>query len=266
VPHDFIRESTRIARSRGRNCRGTRPEALKYLLCVLCVLCGLSVFPGCTDKSVYTSEGLTIRFLRSESYTFTRAERRAIDEGARAAIAEVRRLLPGVPAHIELTVRPGANVIPETGEGGDAMPPNGIMLTIDPSRPGGVMAIMNAWLRPFMFHELHHLARYTAESPRSMVEHAVSEGMATVFERDVAGSDPLWGRYPDNVGVWATEILALPPDLSRKDWQEHSNGRRWVSYKVGTYWVDRAMRASGGSAATLVTTPTTEILRLAGQK
>lgn len=238
---------------------------MKYRLSILSVLCGLSFFLGCTDKSIYTSKDLTIRFLRSESYEFTRAERLAIDEGARSAIAEVRRLLPGVPAHIELTVRPDADVIPETGEGGDAMPPNGMMLRIDPSRPGGVAAITKVWLRPFVFHELHHLVRFTAGNPRSIVEDSVTEGLATAFERDFAGADPLWGHYPENVDEWAAEILALPSDLPRKDWQD-SNGRRWLRYKVGTYWVDRAIKSSGRSAAELVTIPASEILAMAGEK
>lgn len=265
VPRNFVRRMTSVDLSDSRNCRRTYQEQLKYLLCVLCVLCGPFLW-GCTEKSIYTSKDLTVRFLRSESYTFTRAERRAIDEGTRAAIAAVRKLLPGVPTHIELTVRPDTDVIPETGEGGDAMPPNGMMLRIDPSRPGGVAAILKVWLRPFIFHELHHLVRFAAENPRSMVEDAVTEGMATAFERDFAGSDPLWGHYPENVDEWAAEILALPSDLSRKNWQDHWNGRRWVSYKVGTYWIDRAIKSSGGSAATLVTMPTSEILAMAGEK
>ena len=215
---------------------------------------------GCAEKA----PDLTIRFLRSESYTFTRAERRAMDEGTRAAIAEVRQLLPGVPAHIELTVRPGTDVTPETGEAGDAMPPNGMMLRIDPSRPGGVAAIVKMWLRPFIFHELHHLVRYPAENPRSIVELAVTEGMATAFERDFAGGNPLWGQYPDEIAEWATELLALPASESRTEWLfNHSDGRRWIGYKVGTYWVDRARAKSGKSAAELVATPTSEILELA---
>jgi len=215
---------------------------------------------GCAESD----SGLKVRFLRSESYTFTRAERRAIEVGAVAAIAEVRRLLPGVPALIELTVRPGTNVSPETGQGGDAMPPNGIMLTIDPSRPGGVMAIMNTWLRPFVFHELHHLVRYAAAGgPASLVEHAVTEGMATAFERDFAGATPLWGLYPENVAEWATELLALPAETPRTEWLfRHSDGRRWMGYKIGTYWVDQARAQSGKSALDLVAMSASEVLTL----
>jgi uncharacterized protein YjaZ len=229
---------------------------LKLLLYVLCVLCG-QLLSGCAEKS----QDLTIRFFRSESYTFTRAERRAIEDGSRAAIAEVRRLLPGVPAHIELTVRPGTEVTSETGETGDAMPPNGLMFTVDPSRPGGVAAITGAWLRPFLFHDIHHLVRYPAESPSSLVEHAVTEGMATAFERDFAGATPPWGAYPANVAEWAAELDRLPAETPRNHWLfRHPDGRRWIGYKVGTYWVDQAMAKTGRSAADLVTMSTTEVL------
>lgn len=257
MPREFIRKTMINLISDRRNRAGTLSLMFKYLLCALGVLCGQFLW-GCAD----TNDDLTIRFLRSESYTFTRAERRAIEDGAVAAIAEVRRLLPGVPALIELTVRPGISVTPETGQGGDAMPPNGIMLTIDPSRPGGVMAIMNAWLRPFMFHELHHLVRYAAAgAPSSLVEHAVTEGMATAFERDFAGATPPWGLYPENVAEWATELLALPSDTPRTEWLfRHPDGRRWMGYKVGTYWVDQARAQSGKSAADLVAMPSGEVL------
>lgn len=219
---------------------------------------------GCADTNIHTSDDLTIRYLRSESYTFTRAERRAIEDGSRAAIAEIRRLLPGVPDRIELTVQPGTDVIPETGETGSAMPPNGLMFTVDPTRPGGVVPILKAWLRPFLFHDIHHLVRYPAENPGSIVEHAITEGMATAFERDFAGAKPLWGQYPDDVAEWAAELLALPADAARTEWLfRHPDGRRWIGYKVGTYWVDRAKAQTGRSAANLVSVPSQEILSLA---
>lgn len=244
----------------GNNRHVGEANVVKVLLCVLGVLCGQFLVFGCTAPDA----GVKVRFLRSESYTFTRAERRAIEQGSAAAIAEVRRLLPGVPALIELTVRPGTYVTPETGQGGDAMPPNGIMLTVDPSRPGGVMAIVNAWLRPFMFHELHHLVRYAAAGgPGTLVEHAVTEGMATAFERDFAGATPLWGLYPENVAEWATELLALPAGTPRTEWLfRHSDGRRWIGYKVGTYWIDQARARSGQSAADLVAVSAGEVLAL----
>lgn len=145
----------------------------------------------------------------------------------------------------------------------DAMPPNGIMVTIDAARPEGVEAIVNKWLRPIMFHELHHLARSTAGVPGSIVERAVFEGMATVFERDFAKSETPWGAYPPNVIDWANEFLKLPADAPVRDWIHlHPDGRRWIGMKVGTYWVDQAIARSGRSAADLATMPTADVLAL----
>jgi len=57
---------------------------------------------------------VTLRFLRSESYTFSRAERRIITRIAESAVAEVRRNLSDTPERIEITVRPETAVTSET--------------------------------------------------------------------------------------------------------------------------------------------------------
>ena len=153
----------------------------------------------------------------------------------------------------------------ETGETGAAMPPDAIMWTVDPQRNGGVDAIAQKWLRASLFHELHHLARAASQPRKTLVDQAIYEGMATVFERDVAGADAPWGAYPQNVAQWADELTHLPPDSSVRDWlYTHPDGRRWIGIKVGAYWVDNAMRKSGRSMKDLTTASTDEILSLAG--
>ena len=57
------------------------------------------------------------RFFRSETYEFNRAERAAIDRIANVTAAEVRRLLPGLPAQLELSVRPATDATPGSGRG-----------------------------------------------------------------------------------------------------------------------------------------------------
>jgi len=209
----------------------------------------------------------SIRYLRSDTYTFSSNDRRVIHTTATATVREVRQLLPSLPTPIELTVRPGADVIREIGQGGDAMPPNGVMWTVDPNRPGGVAAIAKSWLRACLYHELHHLTRAAVRHPSSIVEHAVSEGMATAFERDFAGSAAPWGQYPDNVPEWALALASLPANSSRGHWLfSHPDGRRWIGYKVGTYRVDRAMSKTGHTSATLVTTPAAAVISMASDK
>jgi len=218
------------------------------------------VWTGCADSQ------LTIRFLRSESYAFSNAERRLITGIAESTFVEVRRILPGAPERIEIAVRPEASVTSETGQAATPMPPNGIMWMVDTSRPGGVVAVANEWLRASLFHELHHLARLAAERPQSIVEHAVYEGMATAFERDFADVAPPWGAYPEDIAEWAAELERLPSDALRTHWLfAHPDGRRWIGFKAGTHWVDQARARTGRSAADLVAVPTSEILALSQQ-
>lgn len=145
------------------------------------------------------------------------------------------------------------------------MPPAAVMWTVNPAHAGGVKGVARAWLRASLLHEFHHLVRLSTGHPRTLVDHAVFEGMATVLERDFAKVLPPWGAYPDNVNEWAQELLAQPGDASTREWlYVHPDGRRWVGIRVGSYWVERAMKASGRSAADLVVAPTSEILELAG--
>ena len=215
---------------------------------------------GCAESD------LTVQFLRSETYTFSSSEKGAVEQVARSTIKEVRPLLVTLPARIHLTVRPGLDVIDETGETASAMAPDGIMWTVDPNGHGGVAAITRTWLRATLFHELHHLARSSAADPRSIVDYAVYEGMATVFERDFAGVQTPWGAYPKNVNEWADELMRLPENAPRRDWiYSHPDGRRWIGIKVGAYWVDRASAKSKRSSADLCTTSTGDVLALAEQ-
>lgn len=224
------------------------------------VLCCFAFVPACADKD------LAVDFFRSETYTFSSSEQRAIERIAHSALSEVRPLLPALPAKIHLTVRPGTDVNEETGETASAMPPDAIIWTVDPGRHGGVTAITRQWLRATLFHELHHLARSTAAEPRSIVDHALYEGMATAFERDFADVRPPWGAYPDNVHEWARELNSLPENAPRRDWiYSHPDGRRWIGIKVGTYWVDQAIARSKRTSADFCTMQTRDVLALAAQ-
>lgn len=212
---------------------------------------------------------LAVRFVDSDAHAFTEEERRVIRGLAAEAVAEVAALLPGTPERIELVVEAGPRVIPETGDGGAAVAPGRISWMVDPDRPGGVLAIARARLRTTLFHEIHHLARgWTFEGGTAggrMIDAAASEGMATAFERDAGGWDPPWGAYPPEAGDWIEELLAVESLAPYATWMfQHPDGRRWIGYRAGTWLADRAIAASGRSAAELVGTPTDEILALAG--
>lgn len=194
-------------------------------------------------------------------HDFSRAERQAIESISRSTVREVRGLLPDLPRTFGLFVNTGDRVIPETGETGSVSLPSGVYWTIDPNHAGGVLAIVNAQLRPTLFHELYHMVRETQLPPRTLIDRAISEGLATVFERDFgAGSTP-WGDYPPDVRQWVAEFLALPADSDRRRWMiEHTDGRRWIGFKVGTYLVERAIQRSGEPVSRLATVPTEQIV------
>ena len=195
-------------------------------------------------------------------YSFTRAERKAIEAIADRAVRDVRQYLHTLPADVEIIVQAGTNVIPETGENGGVGVPTSVYWTVDPKHPGGVIAVANAQLRATLFHELYHLVRLTQFASESLVDQAISEGLATAFERDFGGAPVPWGVYPSNVMEWTKEFLALPGDAPRDQWMyNHSDGRRWIGYKVGTYLADQAARVSRLSLAQLATVPTATIVQ-----
>ena len=192
-----------------------------------------------------------------------------IREIAMATISEVSALLPALSDDIVLGVGSGDQVVPETGEVGSSVEPGRIEWSADPSQPGGVEGVARRQLRPTLFHELHHQARdwviRGGARPTSFIEASVCEGLATAFERDAAGRRPPWAEYPTEVDHWVEELMALPMRADYAEWMfRHPDGRRWIGYRAGTYIADRAMEASQMSAAGLATTPTAQVLELAG--
>ena len=191
-------------------------------------------------------------------------ERRELQRVADAAFRDVRAKLDGLPPRLTLIVQWGKDVIQETGENGAAGYPGNVGWTLDPDRD--VLALIRVQLRPTLFHELHHLARASRVASRSLVDNVVTEGLATAFERDFAKVDPPWGAPPPDADAmaWTKEILSQPEGAELRAWMiRHPDGRRWVGYRVGTFLVDRAARASSRSSAALVFAQPEEILRLA---
>jgi uncharacterized protein YjaZ len=211
------------------------------------------------------THNITVEFYSEDGYRFSQAERGTIEDIADAAVPEVRRFLPTLPRDLVLKVYPGKDVIPETGEGGSIASPNTVFWIVSPQRPEGIVAVAKRELRGTLFHELHHLVRSQTPDPLTLMDRVVSEGLATLFERDAAGMPAPWGQYPPNVADWVKELLALPSDASWKQWMSHHpDGRRWIGYKAGTYIAEQASRTSGKSPADLANAPTAEVLRLAG--
>lgn len=227
----------------------------------------------CAVSSGLLAQTVVVEFDDGGRQSFSEESQAVIVDVVSAAEIEVRELLPQLTPQITLTVSSGQDVIPETGEAGAALGPGQLRWTVDPSRPEGVIQIASNHLRHTLFHELHHLARgwviSGGQPSTSFMDAVVSEGLATAFARDFSGGVAPWGEYPDDIRGWVDELLALPMSayMEYGQWMfQHADGRRWIGYRAGTYIVDQAIAASGLSAADLVTTPTEEILELAGMR
>ncbi len=157
------------------------------LLGVLCAACG-------ADDPVIE--------YREIGYRFSGEQRRTIGCIARGAAAEARQLLTALPERIVLRVDADDNVSEMTNAAGTAVAPHRIYWSVDPDRGGGVVATAEKHLRPMLLHELHHLVRDAAIRRASLMDHVISEGMASAFERDHAGARYPFSEYPDDVAAW----------------------------------------------------------------
>jgi hypothetical protein len=220
--------------------------------------------PAC--NSTRGDPNTRVEFFVTEGHAFSWWDRHALRAIAKEAVADVRPLLPALPR--ELTVRiqsaDADQTIADTGETVTGSQPDTVIWLVDTRRPTGAMAVARAQLRAAVFHELHHLVRDAVIERSSMLDRAVTEGLATAFERDYADVSPAWGWYPAEAAAWVDELRHLPSTAPRSDWMsQHPDGRRWIAPRAGTYLADRAQRASHKSSAELVTAPTDEILALA---
>lgn len=221
--------------------------ALAVALTFICGACGPPV------------AGIQTEFVGA--YPFTPTERRTIARIAGQAVLDARPHLPALASRITLRVQSGQDVIQEPGATAAAIPPDWVSWTVDADNPKGVVAIAEAHLRGALFHEFHHLVRGSTITPGTLMDHVVSEGLATAFERDFAGVSRPWADYPSDVSNWVDELVKLPATADRDEWLfQHPDGRRWIGFKAGTYLVDQAMKRLQRSSADLVAAPTEEFL------
>jgi hypothetical protein len=181
----------------------------------------------------------------------TAEEIAALADLVRGYAAEARRLLPGLgEVAVQLEVDPASRLlIPSHGVGGVTASADEIVVAFDPTAAIERDEQLRR-LRGAVFHESFHVVhlflsgRFRDRAPTAL-ESAVSEGAATVFERDRAGSGPPWGAYygEETMLDWAAELAALPPSYDEVRWKFWDDERKqsWILYRVGTFLVDRAL-------------------------
>lgn len=199
---------------------------------------------------------------------FSCDDRRIAERICADTALELRTLLPALPDVVQIQIGSHGRVIPQLGYEARATTMDSVSFVLDPEHAQGNAILMQKHLRPALFHECHHLVRgwvlRGGRPPKRFIDGVIHEGLASAFERDAAGHASPWTSYPSEVGSWVDELLALPVNAPYVDWMFfHPDGRQWIGYRAGVFIADRAIAASGLSAAGLAQTPSEEILALA---
>ena len=214
---------------------------------------------------------MNIVFCKSEwwdnfSATFQTEYRDAIVEAHKEAAVHLHKLPPYVNYIVDLAPW---FCIKETGSGAMTRTSRQILISLDQDLPYGEEALIKD-ARATIFHELNHANRYEAGLlSNTFLDGCVMEGLATVFERDLSGSRPLWGQYDEaEIKRWLREIDTLGISINQQDFMyDHPDGRKWIGYKTGTFIVDEAIRLSNRDIVDLSNNATSEeIIGLSGNK
>lgn len=174
---------------------------------------------------------------------------------------EVSKLLPFGSKHINFFVQPRTyDLIAETEDTGYTVNSEFVTLAFNPNTDKSLEHIKGT-----VFHEMNHAARYNNGIwHNGFIDNCIMEGLATVFAREYANYDALWGQYADEVTDWLDEILEQGKNIDVNQYMyRHSDGRRWIGYKVGTYIIDEAIKNSGKTVIELTKMECADILKLA---
>lgn len=168
--------------------------------------------------------------------------------------------------HINIVFKPNLPYVRKAmGVGGSTFDEEMLDMTFDPKLPFGVDKF-KVYLRDSVFHEINHVVHY-AFQPKTddIMFWVMAEGLAVVFEREVAGANHPWNEYEDDETMvgWLDELRnAVDPD-SEKWYGDHPDGRQNIAYKTGAWIVDKAMKYSGLSIVKLTKMNYVEIISLA---
>lgn len=176
-------------------------------------------------------------------------EKKDIADEVRSASDEVLGLIDSLPEYVNLVAYPtvARDVIPETGIMGMTYSDEYASVYFDCTLPYGKEGLFQG-LRETIFHELVHAATFKHDTWQpGVLFGVVTEGLATVFERDYAGAIPLWGLYEDDLIMteWYSELENLPKSDTKNNeyFFKHSDGRRWIVYKTGVWMIDKLLES-----------------------
>lgn len=176
-------------------------------------------------------------------------EKKDIADVVRSVADEVLGLVDSLPEYVNLVVYPSVadDVIVETGIMGMTYSDEYASVYFDCTLPYGKERLLSG-LREAVFHELVHAATFRHDPWQpDVLFGVVTEGLATVFERDYAGATPLWGSYEDDLVMteWYLELKNLPKSETKNGeyFFKHSDGRKWIVYKTGSWMIDKLLES-----------------------
>lgn len=167
----------------------------------------------------------------------------------RAYYKEVRAILPNLPNDIDIYFK-SDGIIQGMSTGGFAYSPKIISIAISPNATN--LEDIRSELKSMIFHEAYHIAHnFTGETgPFSLVEIAIQEGAATLFEQKYTNSksSKLYGDYKlhsiTSLKKWLEQIKKVKNfnKMSEKNYNsiafyDKADNIRWKLYKTGTWLV-----------------------------
>ena len=205
----------------------------------------------CERAQTIHDAGICLDFSAAGSVT---AYRGVLEDEATRTLELVQPLLGVSDLRIAVVADP-AQVIPEVGLGGFNPDEHEVRLYVDPSWPD-LEAVLRAEVMPMLAHEIHHAMRRRAVGYGStLLEAAVSEGLADHFSVEISGSPaPPWATAltPNQLDRWLPEVVAHttgPYDHSAWFFGSDPDIPRWTGYAVGFELVRLYLAENTGSRA-----------------
>ncbi|MGB9430324.1 MAG: DUF2268 domain-containing putative Zn-dependent protease [Gammaproteobacteria bacterium] len=143
--------------------------------------------------------------------------------------------------NVDIVVRAGHRVMPETGIGGYSPSADVVYITLDPEHP----RLSTSFEREFLVtlgHELHHCARHSGPGyGRTLGEALITEGLACNFEAELpGGAAPFYARAVEGASLESIAERAKPElqhsPYAHRAWffgSEIENLPRHAGYSLG---------------------------------
>jgi uncharacterized protein YjaZ len=182
----------------------------------------------------------------------TRRAIRAIEEPFRDAAAACSSTLHAEEIEVHVIDAPD-EAIPEWGLGGSTYGPHTVVIAVDPDHTLDPVDVFST-----IVHEIHHAMRWRGPGPGSSLgERLVTEGLAQVFESNLAGRVPMYalGEVHPEHRAMATRHLDEDPANEGRWFFGSEDLPRWFGYRLAFSVVTTALAALRSDAAAMVHEP-----------